>query len=233
VSVHVTIEGAENALRDFEFGAETDSRGVSVQGHRSGGWWLDLSWLFESSMRVHYQIQVPREYQLDLRTAGGDIESKNLHGNVHAHTSGGDIHVSQLSGDAQMRTSGGVIEATDTVGQLDLRTSGGSIRLQNVEGKVSARTSGGNIDASLRSENRGATLRTSGGNIRIDVEKGFKATIDAHTSGGGVTCDAPLTSRESNDNRGERNNLNGDINGGGEILSVRTSGGNIRIHEGA
>ena len=246
VTIYATLSGSENMLRDFEITAEQDRHGVSVHGTRAGGWWLDMSWLFGSNFRVKYDIQVPREYALELHTSGGNIDARNLQGNVNAHTSGGDIKLasvvgavdlhtsggdiqaSQVTGNALLRTSGGGITATDTSGELDLRTSGGTIHLQNVEGKVSARTSGGNIDASMRGANLGSTLRTSGGNIVIAVPSDFKATIDAHTSGGRVSCDLPLS---SSDRDSDRNDLRGNINGGGPTMIASSSGGNIRIRQ--
>ncbi len=195
---------------------------------------------------MKYDIQVPRDYHLDVRTSGGGIETQNIKGDVRGHTSGGhlqlnsingvvdvstsggSIHAEQLTGDARLHTSGGSITIVDSDAELDLRTSGGGIRLQNIEGKVSVRTSGGSIEASFHGVNHGVELRTSGGGIRIAVPNDFKATIDAHSSGGGVSCDLPLTTR-GGDDRNDRNELYGDINGGGPALVARTSGGSIRI----
>jgi DUF4097 and DUF4098 domain-containing protein YvlB len=246
VTVRAAMSGTESQLKDFDFNAEADSRGVTVRGQRYNDWWLDLSWLFGGDVRIKYEIQVPHDYHVELRTSGGMLDLQNLKGTIRGHTSGGrlrlksvagdiDLHTSgggiqaeKISGVAQLRTSGGTVTVDDTDADLNVRTSGGSIRLRNIQGKVDARTSGGSIDAGFRGDNRGSTFRTSGGSIRIAVPKDFKATIDARTSGGSVKCELPLTTRGGHD-RNDRNQIFGDINGGGESLSARTSGGSIRI----
>ena len=245
VIVHATASGPESRLRDFEMSADVDNHGVTVHGRRSNDWWLDLSWLFGGGMHARFEIQVPRDYQLELSTAGGAIEAQNIKGNVRGHTSGGHlklesingqidvstsggaIQAQQLAGATHLRTSGGSVSIRDSVGDLEVRTSGGSVHLENIDGAVDARTSGGSMELSLRGANRGATLRTSGGSIRISLPKDIKATIDAHTSGGGVHCDLPVLSRRDEDR--SRNELYGDINGGGPVVAARTSGGSISI----
>jgi hypothetical protein len=240
VTVHATVGGSEDFQKEFEVTAESDSRGVTVHGGRPGG----RSWWFTGSTHVKFEIQVPHEYALELKTSGGDIAARTLKGNINAHTSGGDIKLasitgtldlrtsggdiqaSQLEGDAQLHTSGGTITASDSKGDLDLNTSGGDVRLQNTNGKVTARTSGGDIDANLRGANSGVSLKTSGGNIKIAIPSDFKAALDAHTSGGRVSCDLPVLVRQSD---GKNNSLRGDINGGGPVLLAQTSGGSIHI----
>lgn len=217
VVVRATLSGTENQIRNFDISADSDNRGVTVRGRGHGNRWLDLSWLFGSDLRAKFAIQVPRDYHVELRTAGGSIESRNIHGNLYGRTSGGrilldsvsgtiDVYTSggrvearQINGDARLRTSGGGITVADAKGDLDVRTSGGGIRLQGVEGRIEARTSGGGIDADIRGVNRGVQLRTSGGGIRVDVAKEFKARVDAHTSGGTVYCELPVNSQDDRD----------------------------------
>ena len=52
-------------------------------------------------------------------------------------------------------------------------------------------------------------------------------TVDARTSGGGVKVDKELVTHHRSKKRS--NQLNAEINGGGETLELRTSGGPIRI----
>ena len=50
--------------------------------------------------------------------------------------------------------------------------------------------------------------------------------VDAHTSGGKVIFDLPITVHGSN----SRNELRGELNGGGPLLKLRSSGGSIKLH---
>lgn len=51
--------------------------------------------------------------------------------------------------------------------------------------------------------------------------------VDAHTSGGRVRTEFPVTVRGTI----KRNTLDAKINGGGPELYLRTSGGNVEINE--
>ena len=53
------------------------------------------------------------------------------------------------------------------------------------------------------------------------------AEIDASTSGGSVSCDLPITTQ----GRMSKSSLRGTIGSGGPLLTLRTSGGSIRISE--
>jgi len=113
------------------------------------------------------------------------------------------------------------------VGPVNARTSGGNVRMVNIDGRLDARTSGGNVEAELLGANRGVELRTSGGDITVRVPSEFAAEVDARTSGGDIDCDLPVT--YSGPISRHRRSLKGTINGGGEPLTIRTSGGDIDI----
>ncbi len=243
VVVHAELEGSESFLQRLHISAEQTPTGVSVSVRKEDGSWLDwLGWFGSGSTRVHFDVQVPRNYPIDLRTSGGGLDLRDLDASVeartsgggislqdvtatvHAHTSGGGIRAERLSGAAELSTSGGPIDVADSTGDLDLHTSGGGIRIQNDDGKVDAGTSGGGIDAQLRS-NRGISLVTSGGGITLLLPRNTHASIEAGTSGGGVTSDFPVTSMQS----GANNHLQGTIGGGGPPIYLHTSGGSIHL----
>jgi len=71
----------------------------------------------------------------------------------------------------------------------------------------------------------GGTLSSSGGGVRVDLARSSHFTIDAHSSGGSVTCDLPVTVQ----GKISSSTLRGNLNGGGAPLKVRSSGGGIRI----
>ena len=178
------------------------------------------------------------------RTSGGSIETGRLGGVAKLHTSGGSISIDGASAQVEARTSGGSITIGDTSGPVDARTSGGSIKLARVRGSVTARTSGGNItiedatgqvDAStsggsIRAQISGpvtadSKLSTSGGGVTVALGGSVAIDLDARASGGGVSSDIPVTilGRQDDDQ------LKGKINGGGPTLTLRTSGGGIRL----
>jgi len=155
-------------------------------------------------------------------TSGGDIVAKTITGSLDVETSGGSIQFDSIDGATKARSSSGDIVANTVHGDIDADTSGGDVRLLRVDGKIRANTSGGNVQCDLVGANRGISASTSGGNISLQVPKDITATLDASSSGGKITSELPVTTTSANGKR-----LSGPINGGGEAIYARTSGGNI------
>jgi hypothetical protein len=234
VVVHAEVSGSN--LDSLKITADQDSSGVTVTARESTHFFL-------IGKKVKFSIGVPRDYPIDLETSGGSLEVSNLTASVKGKTSGGSISIREIAGPVNMHTSGGPIEAEglkgptlelessggsievkDATGDLDVRTSGGHIELAKVDGKVKADTSGGGIHVEARS-NHGISLRTSGGSISLLLPEKTPATLDAETSGGSTRSDIPVTVSGSVDS----GHLRGTINGGGDPIYLRTSGGSIRV----
>lgn len=246
VDVHVTLDsGARADVNDFEVDFRPSGADLFIEGdhHRKRGGWLGI---FDGSsdLRVKWNIVVPRQYQLELKTAGGSIHVRDLNGDVNARTSGGNLQLGRVQGRVHARTSGGGIAIEETGGEVDVstsgggiritrargdvraRTSGGSIRVDEVFGSIDAVTSGGSITASLSSQpGSDCRLSTSGGSVTVYLDPSIAVNLDARSSGGGVRAELPVTVR------GEmaRTRLIGQVNGGGPDLVLRTSGGGIAI----
>ncbi len=100
------------------------------------------------------------------------------------------------------------------------------MEIHDVTGPVRVRSSGGSISVRFSAAPAG-DIQTSGGGIELDFPEGAGLRLDAQTSGGGVEFDFPIMLI----GRSERSRVKGDVNGGGELVRVRTSGGPIRIQE--
>ena len=70
-------------------------------------------------------------------------------------------------------------------------------------------------------------LSTSGGDVSVTVDKAAAFQLDASTSGGRVRADG-LTITLDGGGAG-RSHLSGKVNGGGPLLKLRTSGGDIKV----
>lgn len=161
---------------------------------------------------------------LAANTSGGSVSASGIAGEVALHTSGGSITVEGVDGNAECNTSGGSITANDIAGDLKAHTSGGSIRLQTIGGEVDASTSGGSVTADLYDHRGGPiSLKTTGGSVTVGVDAGINAMLDAHATGGRVNSELPVAGTI------ERGRIRGEVNGGGPLLSLRTTGGSINI----
>ena len=163
-------------------------------------------------------------------TSGGSIEAVDVTGDVQVRTSGGSLRFGAIQGFISGRTSGGSIKVVDCKGGTDVRTSGGGIWLGGIGRNVTARTSGGSIQAALATQPESeCSLRTSGGAITCTLMPDVAVDLEAKTSGGRVSTDFAMESVIQG--KAPKNRLEGSINGGGPLLKLRTSGGNIHLQK--
>lgn len=169
----------QRVLENFDVDFEQKGNEVFVTAKR-----LNRGWMFrDSRLKVKVTLAVPRAFNVDLRTSGGNIGVADLTGQVDARTSGGNLKLGRINGPVEAKTSGGNIDLRESRGTVDIATSGGNITIGDVDGDLSAHTSGGNIK--IESVAGRINAETSGGNISIDDARG---AIDAETSGGDVVA---------------------------------------------
>ncbi len=164
----------DNFNIDFSQSGNDVTVTAKSQKKRSWGW---------NDVKIKFLVQVPRDYNVNLKTAGGSISVEDLMGAAKAHTSGGSLTFGNISGPVTGKTSGGSISLESSEGDADLKTSGGSINTGKVKGGVDAQTSGGSI--TIKKAGGAVTAKTSGGSINVEEVMG---SIDAKTSGGSVTA---------------------------------------------
>jgi len=174
VVIHAQLSGSDAFLSGLKITTELTSSGVGITERKAGA--SGLNWFGTSGEKVHFAIDVPNDYSIELKTSGGDLEIRNVHGSVAMHTSGGNIDAAGLRGTTELGTSGGNVSVADSSGTVEAQTSGGDIDLRNVDARVNAETSGGNVIAVV-SSNRGLSLSTSGGSISLPPL--VRASIDA------------------------------------------------------
>jgi putative adhesin len=222
VVVHLTARGSEEDLARMTLEASQNGNDVNVVMKKQGkGSWFNWSWNGDG----HIEVTVPRQFGINVRTGGGSVELTNTEGAATLHTSGGDVAVKSVTGNLEARTSGGGIKADTIRGDVDASTSGGDVRLLLVDGRIRARTSGGSVECSLVGSNRGISVSTSGGDIELTLPQGTTADVDATTSGGNIKTELPVATTEIREGH-----LKGSMNGGGQPIEARTSGGSISLH---
>jgi hypothetical protein len=178
-----------------------------------------------------YTIALPSQFNVRLKTAGGNIDVKDLTGEVQAQTSGGgltfaqihgpldgqtaggNVRLSQCEGELRVKSSGGGIEAEGGKGSLDGRTSGGPVSVKDFHGPVSVQTGGGGIK--LENVDGKIAGTTSGGSISASVPK-LSDEVKLVTSGGAVTFRAP---------EGSAFDLDATSSGGGVVSEWNVDGG--------
>jgi DUF4097 and DUF4098 domain-containing protein YvlB len=175
---------------------------------------------------------------LRAETAGGDVVIGGARGQVVAQTAGGQIEVGPASGGVRAETAGGSIRLQGPRGRVVAETAGGSIDLLQVEGAVKASTAAGRILSQWMGGKNGfgaSQLETSMGDVfvylPVDVTLTVDAAIDA-AAGHKIVSDFPIDI-QGNKEEFCRTTIHGrgSLNGGGEVLRIRTVAGNIEIRK--
>lgn len=217
--VHIKVYGDRDAEEEMDFYFEKTSNGVLIDAEKESGF---SGWF--GGIRVRYEIDVPKNFNLDMKTAGGDLFVVDLDGTVKLKTSGGDIVCDNVTGEFNASTSGGDIELTKIDGNISVSTSGGDVEIRSANGKVNASTSGGDITLDYEGENKGIDLHTSGGDITVHIPDDLKAELYLRTSGGSIRCSAEARVSETS-----KYKFIGTMNGGGPELNAKTSGGDVTV----
>jgi hypothetical protein len=159
-------------------------------------------------------------------TSGGSIRMRDVHGNIVANTSGGSITITEVRGGLRADTSGGGITIADVSGELRASTSGGSVDVRGAGGRVEASSSGGGVTVRFAPGNSSAALclRPAAQSILRSIRARRSPSMPLpRAAASGRTC------RSRFQGKVEQDSLRGDMNGGGPLLRLRSSGGGVRI----
>ena len=229
-------EEIERLIEEFE-----QRPPVELSGNRLRVGHIDEEW--RHGFSVSYEIEVPAVTDVEARTGSGRAEIDGIEGRVVARTGSGGVVLRDVIGNVEARSGSGSIRAEALAGSFDGRagsgsievdlvaagsvnvsTGSGSIRLAGLDGALTARAGSGSITIAGQPVERWE-LQTGSGSIRLSLPEESAFDVDARTGSGGVTTDHPLTIR----GRVDRNRLQGQVRGGGPLISARTGSGGIRI----
>jgi DUF4097 and DUF4098 domain-containing protein YvlB len=172
-----------------------------------------------------------------LETGGSSIVVRHCNGKVKATTGGGSIDLSDVGGPAEIETGGGSIRLTSAKGHVHAETGGGGIELYGVP-SARAETGAGGITVKLVNtggERHDSDLETGAGDITVyiaaDVAINVRASVDMG-NGHRITSDFPdIHVSSEGDQWSKTLTADGALNGGGPMLKVHTSTGDICIRK--
>lgn len=215
--VGVKVMGNNNAKEVMEYKSSTSGDNVKIE--------IKSSKKNKSNIQLKVEVQVPSTYNVEVKTAGGDITLKGLYGNIEMKTAGGDIKVDDITGNADLKTAGGDINAQSLKGNIEASTAGGDINISSSDGIVEAKTAGGDINVDYSGTNMGIECKTSGGDIILKLPESIAGNFELKTSSGEIKSDFSLSIKE----KSGTSKATGSVNGGGNSVECSTSGGDILI----
>lgn len=192
--------------------------------------------------------------RIDTSSGGGNIVIGNSAHDIRATTGGGDINVKKCGADLKASTGGGGLDVGSVAGTAWMTTGGGSIRVANARGPVTAKSGSGSVELYglsggapkvmtgsgsivaefLAGNFTASTLETPAGDIVVylspDLHATIKAVIDV-ANGHRIDASAfgkSIVVRSEGGQYGPKTvYAEGNLNGGGPLLVVHTTTGDI------
>jgi len=242
VQFHVDYVGYE-LDKDLHIEAKQNGDTVELIARTTGHW--GWSW-GGHSRRLHIEVLMPRETDLDAHTGDGSVEASAINGKVSVYTGDGSVRANTLTGTIDLHTNDGSITVDTLKGDMRLHTGDGSIEARQLDGKLDAdsgdghlriagrfdalniRTGDGSVETQVLPGSKMATswnVKTGDGSVDLALPGDFQVNIDASTGDGHISVGLPVTIEGTFSN----SQLHGKMNGGGQSLTIHTGDGSIRL----
>ena len=231
IEVRGTLAGRD--WRDSEVSLDRTSTGARLAARHRG-------YSRDQSTSHHFDIRLPRRYNLRVSSAGGGISITGVDGNFIGHTGGGAIRIERANGRAELTTGGGSIRVTDSNLSGEVNTGGGTVLIQNVNGGLTGHS--GSTGTVYANSNGTSTSTSIGGGIRrgnimddegsVTISSGANVTINERT---GEIRDptGKVIFRKSGGRITVGEAMNGaDVRTGGGSVTIGRSAGDVIAHTG-
>ncbi len=173
-------------------------------------------------------VVVPASVTLSVRTGDGATDCEPVTGRLTFVSGDGAIRAHGLKGDIDVSSGDGRVILDDLDGRLRGRSGDGRIMVAGRFDQLDLSTGDGRIEASARKGSKLLTawsLESGDGAVSLHIPQDLVALLDARTRDGRLNIQLPIDV----DNRPKRNELIGELNGGGPSLRIRTGDGSITL----
>ncbi|MCI0515530.1 DUF4097 family beta strand repeat-containing protein [candidate division KSB1 bacterium] len=151
--------------------------------------WNLFRFLTSGQFSVEYELTIPRQAAIQVRTTNGRVQIDNVTGSIQAKSTNGRIDLTETSGQIEARTTNGSIKARVVTFQpgddLELHTTNGKIHLElpaDTQAAISAKTTNGGINTDFAITTNGTSCDeriegtigegSGGGQIRLHTTNG-------------------------------------------------------------
>ena len=138
-----------------------------------------MSWM--KNVSIDYNIETPRDTELDANVASGGITVDNVRGPVKINSASGYVHVYRVERDVQMSVASGSVDCSKIGGFLRVTSASGDISLVDVRGEVKASAASG----SIRVSQPGDRVEVSTASGAIDIT-GAHNDVKVHAISGSI-----------------------------------------------
>jgi DUF4097 and DUF4098 domain-containing protein YvlB len=174
--------------------------------------------LFTGNCGLNATLSVPSHTALDLNSGGGNMRISGIQNTVTLTSSGGDVSLSGSGSAATVDSGGGNLRVSHLGGIVKFTTGGGNVDGSDLTSpNVTMETGGGNVTLTFTRPPANVTITSSGGNVTIVLPRGAtKYAVSVVPSGGDYTPSGSVPVK---------------LAGTGNVISVKSGGGNVSITE--
>jgi hypothetical protein len=199
------------------------------------------------SSREAFQINVPRNYNVRISSAGGGLSITGVDGTFTGQTGGGEIDIQKANGEVDIRTGGGEVHVSDSRLDGTVSTGGGVVRIEGNAGNLNGESGSGPViytksgGTSIRHENGVTVVGVGTGDNSVNVRSGSGSGSGTSISSSSGTGSGGTTTNYISDGVGRSSGFGASgirMNSAGGGISLRaapdgarvtTGGGPIRI----
>lgn len=184
--------------------------------------------------KTDYEISVPADSELQIRTNSGSVTVESVHGDMSFDTVAADLDLQDVAGYLVIKSIGGSVLCTRCAGRLDATSISGNFRLiQPAMDNVRVQTSSGNILFDGEFLNRGIyVLKNYSGTIEVRFSNQDSFDVMATSLYGNVLNEAPVVA-DRHKMPAPRSNmaksLFGSMNDGHAKVDLSSFSGTIKI----
>jgi DUF4097 and DUF4098 domain-containing protein YvlB len=187
------------------------------------------------ALRADYDISVPAESELQVRSDSGNVTVDSVHGDMSFDTVAADLALQDVEGYLVVKSIGGSTICTRCSGRLDATSISGDFKLlQPTMDNVRVQTSSGNILFDGSFMNRGIyVLKNYSGTIEVRFSSTDSFDVRATSLYGNVINQAPVVpdrhSMPAPRSSGLAKSLFGSMNDGRAKVELSSFNGTIKI----
>jgi DUF4097 and DUF4098 domain-containing protein YvlB len=133
-----------------------------------------------------------------------------------------------VAGDLEARSEGGSATVGRVNGRVVATAEGGSVSIEEATHSIEARAAGGSVTAYISQQPRGdSKIIAEAGNIDLRLTASAAVNLDAVCTAGRLSSDFTANGHQTENAQ----RLKTPLNGGGPLVMLRASAGNISLHK--
>jgi hypothetical protein len=245
-NIHVS-RGNSLDIQDVKHsGLFDDPNNINVKFDTSGSTItvsVDEGFGFLSARSVDFNVTVPENVNLQLKTTSGDISVDNADGSMTLQATSGNITTTNdtFVGDAILNTTSGDIQSTNDVfsNNASLSTTSGDISMHQdtLNGSAKVNATSGDIDftgtlASSTTPNVSYQFTAISGDIHVGLPANASFNVQADTTSGSIDAGDFPSINVQDAHHGSGSHADGSVGSpGGPSITINTTSGDITIHQ--